>query len=478
MRAKSSKQRFPVIEWIRKLDKLQTTAIKMSERARKRPSTPLKDVLIPSHTTLGTTRNPGSRPSPMTRPPTPLIPVPAVTIDGSPPASNPSSRRTSYANSVVSEPQAALLDLVKDRSCASPRSSRTIPDTAFRSLPRNISDTSLRSISDDNSSIDQTELRKGVIEPPPKGSKLSRKLSLGTRLGPGHLRQKHESGGTLESLSAIDEEQRVHVSDEDEEDYIYTAEAIRRQFVSTQDARNGEEIDGNDSSDQDDDHNLSGKPRRITDSVYVDEENYLVNKIRALNSDIVRTPTQHTYVGALNPSTNPTYAYMNTSHLSLASVLSGREEFALARVDDFFTDADGKYLKRYQDTLAKIDTKNSKTQLCIEEFLIKSEKEWSNVVRNKKLGLDSHHDRESKTLFAKPLQETGEEGSESQRSSSHLDSTVEEVPQKYIPPTGIKLLMQRRIGEWPVYTFLIALVRRTLNVLTCRDKLLPPILFN
>ena len=35
MRAISAKQRFPVIEWIRKLDKLQVTAMKMCERSKK-----------------------------------------------------------------------------------------------------------------------------------------------------------------------------------------------------------------------------------------------------------------------------------------------------------------------------------------------------------------------------------------------------------------------------------------------------------
>src|SRR5271155_1448331 len=40
MRATSAKQRFPVIEWIKKLDKLQSTAIKMSERSRKRSAIP------------------------------------------------------------------------------------------------------------------------------------------------------------------------------------------------------------------------------------------------------------------------------------------------------------------------------------------------------------------------------------------------------------------------------------------------------
>src|SRR5271163_2737976 len=40
MRAKSAKQRFPVAEWIKKLDKLQSTAIKMSQGSRKRSAFP------------------------------------------------------------------------------------------------------------------------------------------------------------------------------------------------------------------------------------------------------------------------------------------------------------------------------------------------------------------------------------------------------------------------------------------------------
>jgi alpha-1,3-glucan synthase len=229
-------------------------------------------------------------------------------------------------------------------------------------------------MSDDNSSIDHTESQKGIIEPPPKGSKMSRKLSLGTHLGPGHIRQKHESGGTIESLGAIDEEQRVHMLDDEDEGYIYTAETIRRQFASTQ---TPDDTDANDSSDQDEDviPTGHGKPRRVTDSVYVDDDNYLADRTQQ-NGDVPPVPAlglSPMYAGALNPSTNPTYATMNTSQLSLASVLSGRDQFALAKVDDFFTDSDGKYFKRFQVALSKLDPKTSKAQLCIDEFLIKSE---------------------------------------------------------------------------------------------------------
>ena len=464
MRAKSAKQRFPVIEWIRKLDKLQTTAIKMSERARKPPSTPRKDTMTASLPILRTNGNIGLGTPPISRPPTPPIPVPVVDTHSALRGSHSSSWRPSYANSLVSEPQAALLEPAKDRNRGA-RGLRHASDIAVRSLPRNISNTSLVNTSDDNCSIDHTESRRDTIEPPPKGSKLSRKLSLGTRLGPGHIRRKHGSAETIESLVTVDEGQRIHMSDDDDEQYIYTVEAIRRQFVSAQDAGTGYDTDGNDSSDQDDNTSPAEheKPRRLTDSIYLDEENYLASRIRRQSEDIPPLPMAGltpTYANLLNPSISPAYAAINSSHLSLASVLSGRDEFALAKVDDFFTDSDGKYFKRFQDALSKIDPKTSKAQLCIEEFLVKSEKDWSNNVRSRKLGLTSYHDREPKTVVTQTPQEVpSEESIDSHRSSAHPDSSKEDAPAKPVPPTGIKLFMQRRIGDWPIYAFLIALVR-------------------
>ena len=96
-------------------------------------------------------------------------------------------------------------------------------------------------------------------------------------------------------------------------------------------------------------------------------------------------PQWATYAGGLNRPVTPPPFRPEGSHLSLASVLSGRDDFALSKVEDMFTDADGKYFNHFSAELHKIDPKRSKDVLCIEEFIMKSEKEWSNEVRNKRL---------------------------------------------------------------------------------------------
>jgi len=122
-------------------------------------------MLMPS---FGTTCTPGLRSPQISRPPTPPIPVPAIESHGSLPTSNASSRRTSYTNSLVSEPHVQLLERPKDRSRTIVHTSRNAFDIGFRTLPRNISDTSLRRISEDNSSIEVTE-RKAIFQLFPKG---------------------------------------------------------------------------------------------------------------------------------------------------------------------------------------------------------------------------------------------------------------------------------------------------------------------
>src|SRR5208282_2332636 len=103
---------------------------------------------------------------PLARPPTPLH------------GSASSSRRESLVGSSVSEPNDALL--------------YHFDAEARRPTPfplRTVSDPSPKSLAKDNFSIERDDSHD-VIEPPPQGSNMSRNLSLGSRLGPGHARLK------------------------------------------------------------------------------------------------------------------------------------------------------------------------------------------------------------------------------------------------------------------------------------------------
>lgn len=77
----------------------------------------------------------------------------------------------------------------------------------------------------------------------------------------------------------------------------------------------------------------------------------------------------------------------NSSQLSLSDVVGERHDMKLQKVDLSFSDSNGEFLAEYEQLLANITAKNSHTELCIEEFLKKSEKEWFKRYRDAKLGL-------------------------------------------------------------------------------------------
>jgi alpha-1,3-glucan synthase len=79
----------------------------------------------------------------------------------------------------------------------------------------------------------------------------------------------------------------------------------------------------------------------------------------------------------------PNYPYGRESHS--ASRLSVYN-FKLQKVDPFFTDSTGEFYKVFEKRLESLTAKNSDSDLCIEEFLNKSEKEWFSRFRDAKLG--------------------------------------------------------------------------------------------
>jgi alpha-1,3-glucan synthase len=464
MRAISAKQRFPVIEWIRKLDKLQMTAIKMCEDFKKSPTAHVNSGFRGSFQKLATPRSSFGSSALESRSSLNAVtpPVTRNPLHGS--AS--SSRCGSMASSAISDPIDVPIDRAEDGT--------TFP------LPRNTSNASLKDMADDTSSIEPSELQKGLIEPALKGPGLS-KLSLGSRLGPGHARlKKYESVATIESLGQIDEEQHYGVSDEDEDGaYLSSVNAIRRrQIAKNQRQRTGGTIDLIETSDLGPDLTSSPDissiyefdPQRASVVVLDPDENH--NKpntyhdslpkdpVNIVSGTQIHSPTEQKtmYADGISPPVTPPLRHAEGSYLSLASVLGGREDFALSKVEDVFTDADGKYFKRFSSELEKTDTKTSKDELCIEEFIVKSEKEWANAMRNKKLGIESLFGGDLKGSFARKIPTVRSQNSDETASETSSELRGEEPLSAIQRPTGIRLFFQRRIRDWPFYSFLIALV--------------------
>ena len=160
------------------------------------------------------------------------------------------------------------------------------------------------------------------------------------------------------------------------------------------------------------------------------------------------------------------------SMVSLQDVVGDKKDFQLQKVDADFTDAKGEYYNAFAEKLATLDAGNSEDQLCIEEYLVKSEREWYSDYKNAKLGRQSRDRSRSRdasrdrSRSTGRLQKKGPDASvapmpyDGEQEAYNMDPDNDDdewlLGQDYKPPTGISYLMQRRVGDWPVYSFFLA----------------------
>jgi alpha-1,3-glucan synthase len=152
------------------------------------------------------------------------------------------------------------------------------------------------------------------------------------------------------------------------------------------------------------------------------------------------------------------------------------KDFELQKVDVSFTDSQNEFYNNFARKLNKIDAKSSEDQLCIEEFLTKSEKAWFGRFHRAKLGMDPENalpttlpglyqwfkhrwQRPSKNVDANEAAEGSSDGRQSAVGSISDNEFL--LGQQYEPPTGIKKFLQKKIGDWQLYTFLLAFVSRS-----------------
>ena len=125
-------------------------------------------------------------------------------------------------------------------------------------------------------------------------------------------------------------------------------------------------------------------------------------------------------------------------------------------VSPFFTDPNKEYTAIFETKLEKLDGKTSEDQLCIEEYLVKSEKAWYGKMRAAEMGRSPASSVFRMKRLPTPNGSIFEEG----RLSSDQDSVTDEflLGDNYAPPTGLKRVVRLRIGDWPLYTILLAFV--------------------
>ena len=156
------------------------------------------------------------------------------------------------------------------------------------------------------------------------------------------------------------------------------------------------------------------------------------------------------------------------SVLSVDSVVGDKKDFKLQKVDPFFTDSSGEYYKAFDDKLKILDGKTSEGPLCIEDYLVKSERKWFNKFRDARLGRTPVQSRPSSpppsmSQRSRPTSPTGSlfndatgYGKSEETRGIFDDDDEYLLGRDYKPPTGLRKYMQVRIGDWPLYSFFLA----------------------
>jgi alpha-1,3-glucan synthase len=142
-------------------------------------------------------------------------------------------------------------------------------------------------------------------------------------------------------------------------------------------------------------------------------------------------------------------------------------------VDPIFNDTTGEFFKAFEQMLQCLDAKNSEKKLCIEEYLIESEKTWFKRFRQAKLNrsrgpspMGSPNPSVSSLSNYRPYRSYQSSPARSERNSSDNESTMDTTSltddefllgRDYQRPSAPKRLMQRRIGDWPIYSLILAL---------------------
>ena len=165
----------------------------------------------------------------------------------------------------------------------------------------------------------------------------------------------------------------------------------------------------------------------------------------------------HTEEPPLAPSAN---------YLSLGSVLQGKKDYKLQSVEPFFTDPTGLYYNAFEKKLENLNGKSSEGPLCVEDYLTSSEKDWFSRFRSVKMG-KSAADSPASSVFRLPLinERMVPSAAASTVELEHFDAHNNAHEQyllndDYKPPTRMKKFLLRRIGEWPLYSFLLAFVSK------------------
>ena len=158
------------------------------------------------------------------------------------------------------------------------------------------------------------------------------------------------------------------------------------------------------------------------------------------------------------PPRGPYAGPIGRGPLSVESIVGSHKDFNLQKLDPLFTDSRVLYYNNFAKMLESVDAKSSEDQLCIEQYLVKSEKQWFSRFHRAKLGM-SPPSTPASSVFRMPWGRNDADSDHGEQESDDGPVNGEFLlGEDYAPPAGLKKLLQKKVGEWQIYCFLIAFV--------------------
>ncbi|QDS68915.1 hypothetical protein FKW77_008195 [Venturia effusa] len=303
---------------------------------------------------------------------------------------------------------------------------------------------------------------------------LNRSLSLGVRTGPGHHgRFVEENSLSLPQIVEIPDRPRSEVMGEE---YFLSREQAEQMWRADQRAESLRALEtGNDTSsirEPDEARRPRSRGRTISPAAGLRYSRSPDDRERShspsAGDSLLRVDSR---TRRRNRSSD---ASKRSSVLDLSQVTLGRTDFKLQNVDATFNDTTGEYFKAFEAKLSSLDGKTSEKDLCIEEYLIASEKAWFARYRAAKLGRnrdpsplparrasprpsgERSRPVSSGSLYAHGLAPSSDGDADSIGEASSLADEFL-LGADYSRPSILKRWLQTRIGDWPVYSLLLAL---------------------
>ena len=189
----------------------------------------------------------------------------------------------------------------------------------------------------------------------------------------------------------------------------------------------------------------------------IDENSNRVEEIRALGES--ETDVRRSSASSSAPSSKFTASagpfqlvfgesINNGFALSISTVVDKMRSLSVQDIDPAFTDLLGNYSRMYDEMLTNLDSKT-------EEFLTKSEKNWFNQLHDARLGKWTPSTSSSTLFQGRPRSELPQNRNNSCAGGNWTNQFM--LGQNYKPSIGARKLLHYKVGDWPIYSILLAI---------------------